>query len=304
MPADNIIRSLYFIVIVHQHSNMKRIFLFFVSGIFMLQLKAQDSVNLPGKPFVLGSIREIDSKILSEKRTVNIYLPAGYKQNDTTKYPVIYLLDGSADEDFIHVAGLVQYLNFPWVNILPSSILVGIANVDRKRDFTFPTSIKKDKADFPTTGGSANFISFIEKELQPFINRNYNTTGDKTLIGQSFGGLLATEILFAKPWLFTNYIIISPSLWWENESLLAKQPACLKPDFNAAIKIFIGVGKEGKIMEAATKRLVSILNKPPKKNIRVHFHFFAHEDHASILHNALYKAFDVLNKKPGKKLVK
>lgn len=40
------------------------------------------------------------------------------------------------------------------IDAMPKSIVVGIANVDRKRDFTFPTTIKKDKEDFPTTGGS------------------------------------------------------------------------------------------------------------------------------------------------------
>ncbi len=55
------------------------------------------------------------------------------------------------------------------IRILPPSIVVGISNVDRKRDFTLPTTIQKDKEDFPTTGESAKFISFIEKELQPYI---------------------------------------------------------------------------------------------------------------------------------------
>lgn len=64
------------------------------------------------KPFVLGVIEEIQSKELAEKRTLNIYLPDGYNQNDSVKYPVIYLLDGSADEDFIHITGLVQFYNF------------------------------------------------------------------------------------------------------------------------------------------------------------------------------------------------
>ena len=42
------------------------------------------------KPFVLGVIDEIQSKELAEKRVLNIYLPEGYNQNDTIKYPVIY----------------------------------------------------------------------------------------------------------------------------------------------------------------------------------------------------------------------
>src|SRR6188768_3143904 len=68
------------------------------------------------KPFVLGVIDEIQSSELGEKRVLNIYLPEGYDRNDTTRYPVTYLLDGSADEDFIHVVGLYQFNNFEWIN--------------------------------------------------------------------------------------------------------------------------------------------------------------------------------------------
>lgn len=62
---------------------------------------AQSNKQIPkdeSKPFVLGVIDEIQSTILSEKRILNIYLPEGYSKTDTTKYPVVYLLDGSADE--------------------------------------------------------------------------------------------------------------------------------------------------------------------------------------------------------------
>jgi predicted alpha/beta superfamily hydrolase len=271
--------------------------LVFIFYLFLSQnLSGQDTIlRKQSKPFVLGKINEIESKILFEKRILNIYLPDGYNEKDTIKYPVIYLLDGSADEDFIHIAGLLQFLNFPWVNKVPKSILVGIANVDRKRDFTFPTTIEKDKKDFPTTGRSEKFISFIEFELQPYIARHYKTTRNKTIIGQSLGGLLATEVLFKKPTLFTNYIIVSPSLWWNNQSLLTTYPNGYKSNFTSQISIYIAVGKEEKIMEEDVKKLVSILKKEPRKNLKVNFEYFTDEDHASILHNAVYKGLKKMN---------
>ena len=45
-------------------------------------------------------------KELAEYRVLNIYLPEGYNKMDTVKYPVIYLLDDSANEDFIHIVGV------------------------------------------------------------------------------------------------------------------------------------------------------------------------------------------------------
>lgn len=258
---------------------------------------AQDTLQSTlDSPFVLGRIIKIQSKILSEKRVLNIYLPEGYNQNDTIKYPVIYLLDGSADEDFIHIAGLVQYLNFSWVNILPKSIVVGIANVDRMRDFTFPTTIEKDKRDYPTSGGSQKFMAFIEKELQPFIERKYKTNSSKTIIGQSLGGLLATEILYKVPELFTNYIIISPSLWWNNETLLAAKPAIQKQEFTQPTFIYIAVGNEEEVMENDARKLVTILRKNQQKKLHIDFQYFAHENHATILYRAVYSAFESFNK--------
>jgi enterochelin esterase-like enzyme len=54
-------------------------------------------------PITIGETREIKSDILKENRILNI-LPASYSTESTKKYPVIYLLDGSIDEDFIHIA--------------------------------------------------------------------------------------------------------------------------------------------------------------------------------------------------------
>jgi predicted alpha/beta superfamily hydrolase len=246
------------------------------------------------KPFSIGETFKLDSKALGESRTINVYLPEGYHANDAGQYPVIYLLDGSADEDFIHVAGLVQFCNFSWINILPPSIVVGIANVDRKRDFTFPTTIEADKKQFPTTGGSASFIAFIETELQPAIEANYRSNGEKTIIGQSLGGLLATEVLFKKPHLFDNYLIISPSLWWDQESLLKTD---LRHLATHKKKVHITVGKEGKIMVRDAKRLAKQLKALNNNQLALGFNYLGEEDHASIMHLALYEAFKWLGNK-------
>ncbi|GAB4016239.1 alpha/beta hydrolase-fold protein [Spirosoma koreense] len=248
------------------------------------------------KPFVLGIIDAIESKALGQTRTLNIYLPPGYSKDSMNRYPVIYLLDGSADEDFIHIAGLVQFANFPWVNLLPKSIVVGIANIDRRHDFTFPTTIAKDKTDFPTTGHSQAFIAFLEKELQPYIQKNYSAHPARTLIGQSLGGLLATEILFEKPTLFNSYIIVSPSLWWDNESLLKGRAACLDSSFTQRTRVYIAVGKEGAVMEGDARQLVDRLKKAPHSAMQVSFDYFGDENHATIFHQAVYKAFERFSK--------
>jgi uncharacterized protein len=253
------------------------------------------------KPFVLGVVDEIQSVQLGEKRILNIYLPQGYKKNDTARYAVIYLLDGSADEDFIHIAGLVQFNNFPWINRVPKSIVVGIANTDRRRDFTFPTTILKDKERYKTAGQSEKFIAFIEKELQPYIESKYKTNDTKTIIGQSLGGLLAAEILFKKPALFNKYIIISPSIWWDNGSILNIQSKFSQETDHQQTDIYIAVGKEGptptdipRVMETDAHLLAEKIRASKNKNIQVHFDYLPQEDHATISHQAALNAFRLL----------
>lgn len=269
--------------------------------ILFFNITFAQSKSESSKPFVLGQINEIYSKELSEKRVLNIYLPEGYKEDEKSAYPVIYLLDGSADEDFIHVAGIFQFNNFSWVDRVPKSIVVGIANIDRKRDFTYPTSIEKDTKRFPTTGKSEKFIAFIEKELQPYIQQNFRTNDSKMIIGQSFGGLLATEILLKKPKLFNKYVIISPSLWWDNASLLSLNSEIYNEDFKNQTEVYIGVGKEGltpteipRVMEVDANLLTEKLKSSKSKNLKILFDYLPEENHATITHQAVFNALRLL----------
>lgn len=283
---------------------MNKILAFIIFGMITVASFAQTNNSKQigqSKPFVLGLIDEIQSSVLAEKRTLNIYLPEGYNQNEAKKYPVIYLLDGSADEDFIHIVGLVQFNSFEWINQVPKSIVVGIATVDRRRDFTFPTSIKEDAVKYPTTGHSNQFIAFIEKELQPYIESKYKTNTDKTIIGQSMGGLLATEILLTQPTLFNKYIIVSPSLWWNNGSLLNQKAAILNEGYDHPTEIYIGVGKEGltptaipRVMEVDANLLAEKLKGTKSKQVKVVYDYLPQEDHATIMHQAVLNAFKLL----------
>ena len=283
---------------------MKKIislFLFVCVTIFANAQTKTTTTKENTKPFVIGIIDEIQSVELNEKRILNIYLPEGYDPNDTTKYAVTYLLDGSADEDFIHVVGLYQFNSFEWINQVPKTIVVGIATVDRRRDFTFPTTIEADKKTYPTTGHSDKFIAFIEKELQPYINKKYKVNNSKTIIGQSLGGLLATEILFKTPTLFNKYIIISPSLWWDNGSLLNQNPKLLDSTFNQQTDIYIGVGKEGltptvipRVMEVDANLLTEKIKGTKSKTVSTYLDYLPQEDHATIMHQAVSNSFRLL----------
>lgn len=119
------------------------------------------------------------------------------------------------------------------------------------------------------------------------------------------GGLLATEILLKKPTLFDRYIIVSPSLWWDNGSLLNLPSAILEDRFLQKTTVYIGVGKEGlaptaipHVMEVDANLLAEKIKNTKSKNVRVYFDYLPQEDHATIAHQAVFNAFRLLYPKP------
>jgi predicted alpha/beta superfamily hydrolase len=253
--------------------------------------------------FALSVIDTIASKELNETRTINIYLPEGYSPDSSATYPVIYLLDGGVEEDFVHITGIVRYNTQPWIDRFPRSIVVGIENTVRRRDFTFAVpnldfveDVGFKKEQFPAYGGSAKFISFIEKELQPFIEKKYKTTEGKTIIGESLGGLLATEILLKHRKLFDTYIIMSPSLWWNKQSLLAEAPDLLKTGTTKKTRVYIGAcsKEEDTGMYKDAVALSEVLKKQSNDSLHVYFDYLPNETHATIIHQAVYNAFRTL----------
>ncbi|MEM6805064.1 MAG: alpha/beta hydrolase-fold protein [Bacteroidota bacterium] len=276
---------------------MYRFILLLLSIFFISQLHGQKKDHrYEGKKTVpFGIVEEIDSKILGEKRVLNIYLPQSYHPDSAKSYPLIYLLDGSAHEDYPHIAGLMQFAHS--YNILPPSILVGIANVDRYRDFTFPSQDSIDLKELPQSGGSEKFITFLEQEVQPFIQKNYPASEGKTLIGQSMGGLLATEILLKKPDLFDTYIIVSPSLWWDKHSLVPTLGQYFKSYAGKGKRIYVSVGKEHPVMIELAEKLAAAIRESENKKFELFYKYLPREDHGTILHNAVYEAFRELYKK-------
>lgn len=262
--------------------------LYFLVGFFK-PVCAQQDVSV--SPLNIGEVINMYSATLKEDRILNVYLPLSYTEETASSYPVIYVLDGSMDEDFIHIAGLVQFCSFPWVDLVPESIVVGVANVDRQRDFTYPTAIAADQKDFPKAGGSAAFIEFMSQEVVPLVNKQYQTNGESMLIGQSLGGLLATEVLFRSPDLFDQYVIVSPSLWWDNGSLMdVPMQAHVEP-----IDVFVTVGEEDRQMVGGALQLVSKLQDWRSMETNgskvVHYAILPEYNHGDILHAAVYEAF-------------
>lgn len=215
---------------------------FFLSVLLVLSIAA-NSQDIKGTSIILGHTDSIQSKILNEKRSIWVRLPAGAEKSNM-RYPVAYVLDGS--EHFASFSGLIQYLSEANGNMVcPDMIVVGINNTDRTRDLT-PTNGTTDYENKPTTsfktsGGGEHFTAFLEKELMPYIESKYPVAPFRMLVGHSFGGLTAVNILIHHTDLFKAYIIVDPSMWWDSYKLLNQAHDVLKTKNFSGKYVFMGI---------------------------------------------------------------
>lgn len=192
---------------------------FYSVAVFMLTFCMQAQEN---SPFTTGFEETISSKILGQQRKVWIHIPnsnGGNKIKDKGNYPVIYLLDGS--ENFNTVVSIVEHMEES--NLCPPMIVVGILHQNRLVDLT--TGTDKELPD--VVGGGEKFMSYVEKELIPYIDANYPTTSYKTFIGHSLGGLTVMNTFLHNPKLFNSYVSLDASLWWDNQKVVKEAKTIL-----------------------------------------------------------------------------
>ncbi len=121
--------------------------------------------------------------------------------------------------------------------------------------------------------------------------KTYKTNGSRTLIGQSLGGLLGTEVLFTRPELFDNYILVSPSLWWDDGSLSTKAESWCKEHAGADKKVYIAMASDDDMMQDDVDRVQAAFTAHAKAPFRWSYQEFPDETHATVLHEAVYRAF-------------
>ena len=270
----------------------------FLWGLLFPVLSVQASGFDKAAPLVIGETFTIDSKILSETRRINVYLPPGYAESPAARLPVLYMPDGGIAEDFLHVAGLVQ-VSVGNATMRPF-LLVGVENTQRRRDMTGPTESEEDKKIAPRVGGSDAFRRFFRDELMPQVKGRYRTTGETAIVGESLAGLFVMETFLLEPDLFDTYIAFDPSLWWNKQKLVndAAKRLAARPDLKKTL--YFAISGESGIADA-TQRLATVLGKNAPRGIRWHYEKMPDEKHSTIYHPAALRAFRVVFKPEAKK---
>jgi len=236
----------------------------------------------------------INSKFLNEERPYQVYLPPSYSDtlNVQNKYPVLLLLDG-----YYHFWYTLNTLFFLSGNdIIPEFILVALPNTDRTRDLTPTHSIiyydgTENEDLLKTSGGGENFLKFINEELMPEIDKNYNTMKLKVFDGNSFGGLTAAQSFLSNNSPFNAYISMDPSMWWDND-LCTKQLKSVKTLSNTKSWYMSGANNnefkaDTTNTRKAQERFYKLLQEQPNA-VRTKFQIYEDENHQSVTLKSLY----------------
>ena len=222
----------------------------------------------------IGEKNTIQSSVLEEEREYWVSLPKSYNNNEYTKYPVLYLLDGDMHSFFQTFSGMVNQMSVDASPTIPEMIVVGIVSQKRVRDSSPTNSLTqyggtKNQA-LHVTGGSGKFIHFIKHELIPKIDLNYRTSDYRLLTGYSFTGLPVIQSLFTTPDTFNAYIAIDPSMWWDNQFMLKQLASFYQPPALDKRRLFVATSnrvttvypKENYVMQ-----LIEKLNAKPKQGL-------------------------------------
>lgn len=246
--------------------------------------RCDESVPEPVAP---GPSFTIASRVLGETRHINVLLPPGYGKSKA-RFPVLYMPDGGLKEEFPHVTDAVRALEAE--GAMRPFIVVGIENTERRRDLTGPTTVDEDRKIAPHVSGSPAFRAFIRDELMPQVRSRYRTSRETAIVGESLAGLFILETFFVEPDLFDTYIAISPSVWWNDESLVRGAGARLQEQPGLHKTLYLASADELNIVPG-TARLAATLRADAPAHLTWFYQPMPHEHHNTIYRAAAPQAF-------------
>jgi predicted alpha/beta superfamily hydrolase len=221
---------------------------------------------------------------------IRVALPRSF--NGAQKpYPLLVLLD--ADYSFPLSHAIVNHLTDR--DRLPEMVVAGIGYADaddrdayrrqRTRDYTpwFSPSGGYGPEFQKLSGGGPAFARFLENEVLPELAARYRASGDRTLVGHSYGGLFAAWMLTRGDARFRRFIIVSPSLWYLDRRLFAQIEARKTAP---GPRVYLAVGQnEGTNgdMESDLRRLQTLLGGGADVELEV----FSRQNHDTVFPFAL-----------------
>lgn len=181
------------------------------------------SLDAPRRAYDPQRVPQIFSKVLNEYRSIRVYLPRGYKQHTSRRYPVVYFQDGQ---------NVFESGNFgSWNATSTLDRLIARGQMEEVIAVAVDHGSNRYN-DFvpPQDGGRADaYARFLAEELKPWLDANYRTltqSKHQALIGSSLGAVAATYIGWERFHTFGKVAALSGSWWLKQyqQKLLGDRP--------------------------------------------------------------------------------
>ncbi|WP_422090616.1 hypothetical protein [Tenacibaculum ovolyticum] len=145
----------------------------------------------------------ISSTEFNKGRSIKIYIPENYEQDETISYPLAIVLGDQYLFD-MYVGNAKLYAN---TDKAPRQIVVGI----NMRD-TYSKDVSIIPSNNALTAHAKKFQNFIKKELIPHMELNYRTSPFMTITSEGKGADFITYFLKDADPIFNSFICITPKL--------------------------------------------------------------------------------------------
>lgn len=225
---------------------------------------------------------------------VFVSVPPSYAKEPARRYPVLYVTD--ADYAFPLIRAIARRLNVEGPAV-EEFILVGLSYAlgdegmtSRRRDYT-PTSPRiGSPAGGDLHGKGDAYAAYLRDQVIPSVASRYRSDEDRRmLLGHSYGALLATQILFSEPTLFSGYVLGSPSFWYDQNVMgdFEQKYAETHEDLDASVYMYVGeyeapaFGKRYDMVSDA-RRMQASLRSRNYPSLRLKLDVLDDEDHLSV----------------------
>lgn|GEM_PF-3454018 len=244
--------------------------------------------------------RVISSNITNQDYRLFIVLPEDYSASSEESYDVVYALD----IDTAASTQLVQFQRaFAQLPTIPAFILVGVGfspdeehrglrtahfspsnneEIDEEILALFPTLSTSANVENWRSGKAQEFAEVLGSEIIPTIEADFSTSGRDTAMGASLAGLFLTEVLIEQPELFENYVITSPSVWWNDFEIFQNNSSLNRDDLSGRVYLSVG-GLENSEMLDSYNRLSDVLAENDSANLLFKAELIADQTHQSVI---------------------
>jgi predicted alpha/beta superfamily hydrolase len=252
---------------------------------------ARDEAKAAQGPFPRQTVAGSEIRVLPRAGNSRLYqlyvgLPDSYEEEPGRRYPVLFLCDGYWDFNLVRaIAG-----NLLGDKAIPELIVVGIGypgeRADdarlRRSDLT-PVAATYEGASYDGPSGQAQeFLSVLENEIIPFVEREYRADlSYRVLAGSSLGGLFTLYAMFARPGLFVGHIAASPAAQWADDWLLGFEDEFHRSGKPLGSRLFLSYAdQEPSLIFEGVKRFDARLRERAYPGLAYELHVVQGEGHA------------------------